>query len=99
MIGLPSLQMQAFREWRDPDLNRGHHDFQSCALPTELSRRGRERVASRTGSGPGADPDDPACRGAPGLAVPASVALDRLEAGQGQLGIELRWEGDVPDEL
>ena len=31
--------MQAFRRWRDPDLNRGHHDFQSCALPTELSRR------------------------------------------------------------
>ena len=27
--------------WRDPDSNRGHHDFQSCALPTELSRRGR----------------------------------------------------------
>ena len=26
--------------WRDPDSNRGHHDFQSCALPTELSRRG-----------------------------------------------------------
>src|SRR5437763_15410006 len=24
--------------WRDPDSNRGHHDFQSCALPTELSR-------------------------------------------------------------
>ena len=26
-------------EWRDPDSNRGHHDFQSCALPTELSRQ------------------------------------------------------------
>ena len=26
-------------KWRDPDSNRGHHDFQSCALPTELSRR------------------------------------------------------------
>ena len=24
--------------WRDPDSNWGHHDFQSCALPTELSR-------------------------------------------------------------
>ncbi len=24
--------------WRDPDLNRGHMDFQSIALPTELSR-------------------------------------------------------------
>jgi hypothetical protein len=32
--------LQAFflARWRDPDLNRGHHDFQSCALPTELSR-------------------------------------------------------------
>ena len=29
-----------FPTWRDPDSNRGHHDFQSCALPTELSRRG-----------------------------------------------------------
>lgn len=26
-------------KWRDPDLNRGHKDFQSSALPTELSRR------------------------------------------------------------
>ncbi len=25
--------------WPDPDSNRGHHDFQSCALPTELSGR------------------------------------------------------------
>jgi hypothetical protein len=27
--------------WRDPELNRGHHDFQSCALPAELSRHVR----------------------------------------------------------
>ena len=27
------------KRWRDPDSNWGHHDFQSCALPTELSRR------------------------------------------------------------
>ena len=33
--------------WRDPDSNRGHHDFQSCALPTELSRRGANRLARR----------------------------------------------------
>ena len=33
--------LQDFCEWRDPDSNRGHHDFQSCALPTELSRRAR----------------------------------------------------------
>src|SRR5215213_3094430 len=30
--------LQVISEWRDPDSNRGHHDFQSCALPTELSR-------------------------------------------------------------
>ncbi len=28
------------RKWPDPDSNWGHHDFQSCALPTELSGRG-----------------------------------------------------------
>ena len=28
-------------EWRGPDLNRRHHGFQPCALPTELPRRGR----------------------------------------------------------
>src|ERR671912_2340043 len=33
--------LQHFLEWRDPDSNRGHHDFQSCALPPELSRRVR----------------------------------------------------------
>jgi len=27
------------RRWRDRDSNPGHHDFQSCALPAELSRR------------------------------------------------------------
>jgi ubiquinone/menaquinone biosynthesis C-methylase UbiE len=31
--------------WRDPDSNRGHHDFQSCALPTELSRQRARRLA------------------------------------------------------
>src|SRR5436190_8328224 len=28
------------REWRGPDLNRRHHGFQPCALPTELPRKG-----------------------------------------------------------
>jgi hypothetical protein len=37
--------MSCLRGWRDPDSNRGHHDFQSCALPTELSRRGGEDIA------------------------------------------------------
>ena len=36
-----SSDFQGFFRWRDPDSNRGHHDFQSCALPTELSRRAR----------------------------------------------------------
>ena len=30
---------RAAREWRGPDLNRRHHGFQPCALPTELPRR------------------------------------------------------------
>ncbi len=28
-------------EWLDPESNRGHEDFQSSALPTELSSRER----------------------------------------------------------
>ena len=35
--GKPRL-LRGFSEWRDRDSNPGHHDFQSCALPTELSR-------------------------------------------------------------
>ena len=37
------------RWWRDPELNWGHTDFQSVALPTELSRH---RVAELTGLEP-----------------------------------------------
>jgi len=38
-------------KWRDSESNRGHHDFQSCALPTELSRRGPDLNGSqRNGS-------------------------------------------------
>jgi hypothetical protein len=40
---LVSRGLQDFMKWRDPESNRGHHDFQSCALPTELSRRRRQR--------------------------------------------------------
>ena len=40
MAAVIYLQIATKREWRDPDSNRGHHDFQSCALPTELSRQG-----------------------------------------------------------
>ena len=28
--------LRAFRGWRDPDSNRGHHDFQSCGLAYEF---------------------------------------------------------------
>ena len=31
--------------WRGPESNRRHHDFQSCALPTELPRPRRVRLA------------------------------------------------------
>src|ERR1700749_1961578 len=33
-----AAEMKRVVKWRDPDSNRGHHDFQSCALPAELSR-------------------------------------------------------------
>jgi hypothetical protein len=38
-------------KWLDPESNRGHEDFQSSALPTELSSRKQERYFAR-------DPDD-----------------------------------------
>ena len=39
--------------WRDPELNRGHADFQSAALPTELSRhRKTSKMAGLTGLEP-----------------------------------------------
>src|SRR5581483_5627784 len=68
--------------WRDPDSNRGHHDFQSCALPAELSRRGRRcyRVASDPSRTPGRPPA--ATLGArffPGFQVGQGV--DRMAAG------------------
>src|SRR5947209_17958345 len=31
-------------KWRGPDLNRRHHGFQPCALPTELPRRAAPSV-------------------------------------------------------
>ena len=36
-------------EWPGPDSNRRHHDFQSCALPTELPRPGSARAACAAG--------------------------------------------------
>src|SRR3954449_7114319 len=46
-----------FTKWRGPESNRRHHDFQSCALPTELPRR-----AGANGSG-GSSPRGGARRG------------------------------------
>ena len=56
--------MQGVPRWRDPDSNRGHHDFQSCALPTELSRRNGWIRVARDGRyrGGGAPPSRPAAR-------------------------------------
>src|SRR3954451_2391730 len=34
-----SVRPQPASKWRGPESNRRHHDFQSCALPTELPRR------------------------------------------------------------
>jgi hypothetical protein len=42
---------RAFPEWRDRDSNPGHHDFQSCALPAELSRQDREEYRAERRSG------------------------------------------------
>jgi hypothetical protein len=36
-VGLSFARRQV--QWRDSESNRGHYDFQSYALPTELSRR------------------------------------------------------------
>ncbi len=49
------------REWREADLNRRHLDFQSSALPTELSRRGDDPSASA-----GVEPLGAGCSGRPG---------------------------------
>ena len=37
-----------FGWWRDPESNRGHKDFQSSALPTELSRLGENKGGNKT---------------------------------------------------
>ena len=51
---VPGLARMPDARWRDPDSNRGHHDFQSCALPTELSRRGGQDIAGRARCAAGA---------------------------------------------
>ena len=37
-------------EWRDPDSNRGHHDFQTSAIDRTLARKALQRARSRTES-------------------------------------------------
>ena len=45
--------MREHVEWREPDLNRRHHGFQPCALPTELPRRAGASVpGQKRTSGP-----------------------------------------------
>jgi hypothetical protein len=39
--GSKNGDFQGETEWRGWESNPRHHDFQSCALPTELPRRGR----------------------------------------------------------
>ena len=41
-ISNPDRGFRSAETWREPDLNRRHHGFQPCALPTELPRRGCE---------------------------------------------------------
>jgi hypothetical protein len=42
---LKTCPFAAPSEWRDSESNRGHYDFQSYALPTELSRRDHDPSA------------------------------------------------------
>ena len=42
VAALSAREPIAVVQWREPDLNRRHHGFQPCALPTELPRRGCE---------------------------------------------------------
>ena len=51
--GLPSVAPNEVRSeggWRDSELNRGHADFQSAALPTELSRHIQISIHNKRGS-------------------------------------------------
>ena len=41
------LPLLSKRWWRDPELNWGHADFQSAALPTELSRPDRRTTRGK----------------------------------------------------
>jgi hypothetical protein len=45
--GIPDIRLYVGDpgEWRGPESNWRHHDFQSCALPTELPRREAHRLA------------------------------------------------------
>jgi hypothetical protein len=75
-------------EWRDSESNRGHHDFQSCALPTELSRRARcspeqRRRPNLTGSKLAAEPEGDAARDQHLLSHPGADATGGYSARTG----------------
>ena len=74
-------------EWRGRESNPRHHDFQSCALPTELPRQAPKTAC---GSGnPDPAPGDVIGRAATGR--PSSDgSRDALDAELGELAIELR---------
>ena len=55
--GPPTASWQAVPEWRDPDSNRGHHDFQSCSPMPQVRPIYGEYPADRT------MPGSPAFRG------------------------------------
>src|SRR5881296_2603565 len=50
-----------FRKWRGPESNWRHHDFQSCALPTELPRPQRLMVAGACSAGSSSFAADLSC--------------------------------------
>jgi hypothetical protein len=51
---LESATLQALPPWRDPDSNRGHHDFQSCGLGRPGRRNSwKQRGLSRSDVGSG----------------------------------------------
>ena len=82
------LRGRGFGWWRDPESNRGHKDFQSSALPTELSRRDPKGSKMQIfAQGSIGKPNGVALDGCPILSVPLPkqfrglVVLLRHEAG------------------
>ena len=71
-------------KWREPDLNRRHHGFQPCALPTELPRRGSGQSSRGLAS--------LACRGDESRRTqrrPVAVIGAGLDLGAGRRGVDM----------